>query len=178
MTIKRKHSTSQFLDCFFRAIFPKIHCIKTNHLCIQISYNSASAKLWFLRCVWWASKETSLFQSDIHWNPLHLNDSFLDTDKVILSLLSTSKKTKVYFSQRGDKSDEIARGQFSKIIETACLSGWEFEADNSPNGIYVTCHWNWMNSYWMFWIGCLRGASSELALWAVSVIFEKWPFVI
>ena len=35
-----------------------------------------------------------------------------------------------------------------------------------------------MNSYWMFWIGCLRGARSELARWAVSAIYENWPFVI
>ena len=85
---------------------------------------------------------------------------------------------KVYFNQRGDKCDEIARGQFSKITEIACLSGWEFEADNSPYGVYLTRHWNWMNSYWMFWIGRLRGASLELARWAVSAIFEKLPFVI
>ena len=52
----------------------------------------------------------------------------------------------------------IARGQFSKITVTACLSGWEFEADKTWYGIYVTRHWNWMNSYWMFWIGHLRGA--------------------
>ena len=51
---------------------------------------------------------------------------------------------------------------------------------NSPYGVYVTRHWNWTNrpSYWMFWIGRLRGARSELARWAVSAIFEKWPFVI
>ena len=35
-----------------------------------------------------------------------------------------------------------------------------------------------MNSFWILWIGHLRGARSELAQWAVSVIFEKWPFVI
>ena len=56
----------------------------------------------------------------------------------------------------------------------ACLSGREFRADNSPHGLYVTCHWNWMNSFWILWIGQLRGACSELARWAVSVIFEKW----
>ena len=48
------------------------------------------------------------------------------------------------------------------------LGGWEFEADNSPYGIYTTHRWNWM-----FWIGCLHGACSELARWAVSAIFEK-----
>ena len=70
------------------------------------------------------------------------------------------KKTKVYFNHRGDKCDEIARGKFSKITETARLSGWEFEADNSPYSVYATRHWNWMNSYWMLWIGRLRGARS------------------
>ena len=70
------------------------------------------------------------------------------------------KKTKVYFSQRGDKCDDMARGQFSKITETARLSGWEFEVDKSRYCVYVTRYWNWMNSYWMFWIGCLRGARS------------------
>ena len=57
-----------------------------------------------------------------------------------------------------EEINAIARGQFSKITETACLSGWEFEADNSLYGVYVTRHWNWMNSYWMFWIGRVRGA--------------------
>ena len=72
------------------------------------------------------------------------------------------KKKEVYFNQRGDKCDEIAKGQFSKITETACLSGWEFETDNSPYSVYVTRHWNLMNSYWMFWIGRLCGAVSAI----------------
>ena len=116
-------------------------------------------------------RNLSLLQSDIHRNPLHQNDSYLDTDYVNSSLISTSKKTRVYFNQRGDKWDELARGKFSKITETACLSGWEFEADNGLYGIYVARHWNWM-----FWIGRLRGACSELARWAVSAIFDKITF--
>ena len=72
--------------------------------------------------------------------------------------------------------DEIAWGKFLKITETACLSGWEFEADNSPYGVYATRHWNWMNSYWMFWIGRVRGARSELTRWAVSAFSEILPF--
>ena len=43
----------------------------------------------------------------------------------------------LFFNQRGNKCDEIARSQFSKITETACLSGWEFEADKSRYGVYV-----------------------------------------
>ena len=78
--------------------------------------------------------------------------------KFILNKHILKKKKKVYFIQRGDKCNGIARGKFSKITETACLSGWEFEADKSGYGIYVTRHWTWMNSYWMFWIGRLRGA--------------------
>ena len=72
------------------------------------------------------------------------------------------------------KSQEV---NFQKITETACLSGWEFEANNSPYSVYATRHWNWMNSYLMFWIDRVRGAHSELARRAVSVIFEKLPFV-
>ena len=46
--------------------------------------------------------------------------------------MSTSKKIKVYFNQRGDKCDEIARGQFSKITETASLSGWGVRSRQKP----------------------------------------------
>ena len=46
------------------------------------------------------------------------------------------KKKKVYFNQRGDKCDEIARGKFSKITETACLSGWEFEQTKAGTAFY------------------------------------------
>ena len=35
------------------------------------------------------------------------------------------KKTKVYLSQKGEKCGEIAKGQFSKITETARLQGRE-----------------------------------------------------
>ena len=48
------------------------------------------------------------------------------------------------------KSQEVNFQKKKK--ETACLSGWEFEADKSWYGIYATRYWNWMKSYWMFWI--------------------------
>ena len=57
-----------------------------------------------------------------------------------------------------DKFGEIASGQFSNITETARLSAWEFGADKSRYGGYITRLWNQMNNYWLFWIGCLRGA--------------------
>ena len=66
----------------------------------------------------------------------------------------------IYGVYNTSKCDGIARGQFSKITETARLSGLEFGADKSSYGVYVTRYWNWINSYWMFWIGCLRGARS------------------
>ena len=51
--------------------------------------------------------------------------------------MSTSKRIK-FTSMKVEinamKSQEV---QFSKITETACLSGWEFEADNSPYGVYA-----------------------------------------
>ena len=93
--------------------------------------------------VHWASKETYHFFrvtfTEIH--PIKIIHIW-KTHEVNLSLISTSKKTKVYFNQRGDKHDEIARGQFSKITETARLSGWEFKADKSRSGVYVTRYWN------------------------------------
>ena len=73
------------------------------------------------------------------------------------------------------KSQEVS---FQKSQKIACLSGREFGADNSPHGVYVTRHWNWMNSYWILWIGRLRRAHPELARWAVSAIFENWHVVI
>ena len=115
------------------------------------------------------SKYESFWCSGFQWMSLWRSDKFLLTLSLLGKIILNKhiSKTKVYFNQRGDKCDEIARGQFSKITETACLSGWEFETDNNPYGVYATRHWNWMNSYWMFWIGRLRG-----------VIFKKLPFVI
>ena len=66
----------------------------------------------------------------------------------------------MYLKTQKFKCDEIARGKFSTITESACLAGWKLEADNSLYGVYATRHWNWMNSYWMFWIGLLREARS------------------
>ena len=56
------------------------------------------------------------------------------------------------------KSQEVNFQKSQKLL--ASLAGQEFEADNSPYGVYATRHWNRMNSYWMFWIGCVRGARS------------------
>ena len=80
--------------------------------------------------------------------------------RLAILVLTKHISTNVWLSINGVKCSEIERGQFSKITETACLSGWEFEADNSPYGVYATRHWNWVNSYWMFWIGRLCGARS------------------
>ena len=51
-----------------------------------------------------------------------------------------------------------------------CLPSWL--GDKSQYCGYITRHWNWMNSYWMIWIGCLRGAclvSSFCDFW--NIIF-------
>ena len=55
------------------------------------------------------------------------------------------------------KSQEVNFQKSQKLLASRAGS---FEADNSPYGVYVARHWNWMNSYWMFWIGRLRGARS------------------
>ena len=53
------------------------------------------------------------------------------------------------------KSQEV---NYKKITEIAHLSGWEFEADNSNVRRLRNTPLKLMNSYWMFWIGRLRGA--------------------
>ena len=47
----------------------------------------------------------------------------------IFILAHLKNKTKVCCTQQGEICGEIARGQFSKITETAGLPGWEFSAD-------------------------------------------------
>ena len=67
---------------------------------------------------------------------------------------------------------------FQKITETARLShvsGLEFEAGQKQVRRLRNPYWNWMNSYWMFWIGCLRGARSVSSFLRFS---KKLPFVI
>ena len=64
-------------------IFPGLLCgvfVTARH---SRGYNTLSVK-----------RNLSLLQSDIHRNPLHQNDSYLDTDQVNLCLISTSKKQK------------------------------------------------------------------------------------
>ena len=58
-------------------------------------------------------------------------------------------------SKKRINSGEIARGNFSKITETARLPGTELGTDNSQYGGYITRLWNLINSYWMFSIGGL-----------------------
>ena len=47
-------------------------------------------------------------------------------------------KKKKWLCQKEDKCGEIAKGNFSKITETARLPGWEFAADKSWYGGYIT----------------------------------------
>ena len=85
------------------------------------------------------------------------------------SLISTSKAKAKFTSIKEEiNAMKLQEVNFQKITETARLSGWEFEADKSRYGVYVTRHWNWMNSYW------IRGAHSVSSF----SIFEKWLFVI
>ena len=51
--------------------------------------------------------------------------------------LNTSKKQ--IFSSIKEEINAMKSQQVT-ITEIACLSGWEFEADNSPYGVYVTHH--------------------------------------
>ena len=94
----------------------------------------------------WASKETYHFRVT-----LTKMQSIKMTRNSAQISYSTSKKT-VCLCQKGIKCSEIARGKFSKITETARPPGTELDTDKNQYGSYITYHWNWMNSYWMFWI--------------------------
>ena len=58
----------------------------------------------------------------------------------------------------------------------------ELGTDNSQYGGYISRLWNWMNSYWMFWIDGLSrrfSASSFCDFWKVtcfSPFWQKQPF--
>ena len=69
-----------------------------------------------------------------------------------------------------------------KNHRNACLPATELGTDKSWYGDYIIRHWNWMNSYWMFWIAGLSWRFSLCSLrssqWAVFVTFEKLNFVV
>ena len=104
--------------------------------------------------LYWASKEI------YHWHSPKSKASKWLLIRHRLAIVHLLKKT-VCLSQKGINCSEIARGNFSKITETARPPGTELDTDKNQCGSYITYHWNWMNSYWMFWIG---GRS-----WRVSV---------
>ena len=76
-----------------------------------------------------AKRNLSLLQSDIHWNQLHQNDSYLDTDKVILSLISTLKNKSLLQSERRQYAMKSQEVNFQKSQNLLASRGWEFEAD-------------------------------------------------
>ena len=90
----------------------------------------------------------------------------------IVLLTKHISKTNVWLSQKGVNWGEIARGHFSKITDTARLPATELGTDKSQYGGYITRHWNWMNSYWMFWIGGLSwrfSVSSFCDFWEMTI---------
>ena len=85
------------------------------------------------------------------------------------------------FESKWRKCSEITRGHFSKITETTRLLGPEFATDKSRCSGYITRHWNWMNNYWMFWIGSLSWrfpASSFWDFWKITFCDFTLPFAI
>ena len=70
---------------------------------------------------------------------------------ILVILLSTSKKQKQWFAWV--KKEKTVKSVFKK------------HRNCSPPGLGVVAnkcryHWNRVNSYWMFWIGCLCGSRS------------------
>ena len=91
----------------------------------------------------WASKETYHFfrvtLTKIHSIKLDHNWTKLQ----YFLLLSIFENANVCLSQKGEKCGEKAAWFLSSEIAT----------DKSQYGCYISHQWNWMNSYWMFWIG-------------------------
>ena len=59
------------------------------------------------------------------------------------------------------KSQEVNFQKSQKMLASRAGSS---KQTFSPYGVYATRHWNWMNSYWMFWIGNVCGARSASSI--------------
>ena len=108
----------------------------------------------------------TVFTYTVHWASKETYHFFRTTLTKILSIkmnhwtqisLSTSKN-KWLFGLKKAKIQWNHKRSLKKITKSARLLSWEFPTDKSKYSGYITRHWNWMNSYWMFWIGCLHGA--------------------
>ena len=84
--------------------------------------------------------------------------------KFVLNKYMYKKNTLKFTSVKEEINAISQEVQFSKITETACLSGWEFEADKSRYGVYVTPLLK-LNRIAMFWMDARSeyAASMELA---------------
>ena len=50
---------------------------------VSVNFRFMHSIYYITACLYYklsVKRNLSLFQSDIHWNPLHQNDSYLDTD--------------------------------------------------------------------------------------------------
>ena len=78
--------------------------------------------------------------------------------------VSTSKTGRGLNSLKIGDVHAIVRGQLKKNTRKCCADSRACSSKHTiaPYGtnVHVTRHWNLMNSYWMFWIGRLRGARS------------------
>ena len=77
---------------------------------------------------------------------------------ILLLIIKVHLKITGCLCQKGEKCNEIARGNFSKNTEIARLAGSMYAAEKSQSSymyMFRIHHWNWMNNYWIFWIGCL-----------------------
>ena len=48
----------------------------------------------------------------------------------------------------------------------------EFATDKSRRSGYITYHWNWMNSYWMFWRGGLSWRFSASSFCDLGCVYK------
>ena len=88
-------------------------------------------------------------------------------------------KTHIFLSLKGKKYCDIARSHLSKMTDITCLLHFAHAMDKCQHSSYITCHWNWMNIYWKFWIGGLSGRFSvssfynfwKMTLWDITAFF-------
>ena len=71
-------------------------------------------------------------------------------------ILKKQKFTSIKEEINAMKSQEVNFQKSQKLLASRAGSSKQTIA----RAAFATRHWNWMNSYWMFWIGRLRGARS------------------
>ena len=127
----------------------------------------------FIMIIHWASKETYHFFRET-LKAKHQNETYsgyrlaIILIKLFKHIKNTKRSTWAKKEKIAVKSEEVS----FQNHRNCALQGWEIAADKNRYIGYITRNWNCMKSYWIFWIGCLRGAR----LVSTFCDFRKLPF--